>query len=133
LRLRSEWHNLLALGMICSCEPSYTPQNNEVANIPTSTTITPNSLTTTLASPPAKPEKVNITFSSEPPAVDIWMDGVFIGVSPKIMTVPKESREVVFEFKKDGYVTATQKLMIDANRPVIAKLRAASQKEKKKR
>jgi PEGA domain len=118
-------------GMICGCERSYTPQQNEVAGTLTPTTLTSVLPTSLATSTPAAPEKVNITFSSDPPAVDIWMDGVFIGVSPKVVTLAKTSQEVTLEFKKEGYVTATQKLTLDANRPVIAKLRASS-KEKKK-
>jgi hypothetical protein len=119
--------SFVAAGMICGCERSYTPQKNEVFG--TTQPITPSSL---VAVSLPTPEKVNITFSSDPPAVDIWMDGVFIGVSPKIVTLPKESKEVMFAFKRDGYITATQKLRLDANRPVIVKLRVASQREKKK-
>ena len=118
------------LGMICSCERSYTPKQREVDA--TNTTTTSTSLRAITTSTPAEPERVNITFSSDPPAVDIWMDGVFIGVSPKVIVVPKANTEVTLEFKKEGYITATQKLTLDANRPVIARLRAASQNEKKK-
>lgn len=120
----------LAFGMICGCERSYTPQKNEVAATKSITTST--SLSAASLSASTEPARVNITFSSDPPAVDIWMDGVFIGVSPKVVTLPKTNKEVTLEFKKDGYVTATQKLTLDANRPVIAKLRVASLKEKKK-
>jgi hypothetical protein len=122
---------LFLCGMICSCDRGYTPVPNEVGIAATQSIVAPVSLKA--VSIPAEPEKVNITFSSDPPAVEIWMDGVFIGVSPKVVSLLKENKEVTLEFKKDGYVTATQKMTLDANRPVIAKLRAASQKEQKKR
>jgi hypothetical protein len=118
---------VVTLGMICACEGGYTPKTEQT---PQPTTTKPVAAS---VSAPAEPERVNITFSSDPPGVDIWIDGVFTGVSPKVVSMPRGNREVLLEFKKDGYVTASQKVTLDQNRPVIAKLRASSQNTKKKR
>jgi hypothetical protein len=117
---------LLFAGMICSCEEGYTAKNAA----PIQPTSAPLSVPVSV---PVAPEKVNITFSSDPPAVDIWMDGVFVGVSPKIVSVLKSDQEVKLEFKKDGYITAEHKITPDQNRPVVVKLKVSSQNAKKKR
>jgi hypothetical protein len=72
---------------------------------------------------------VAFTFSSDPPEVEIYLDGAFVGMTPTTLRYPQDEREAVVVFKKKGFRTATQTLSLSRSAPVIARLAPLSRGE----
>lgn len=102
----------------CGTEPSAprAPANEVPAKVaPAPAEVPP-------ASAPAAPSLVSFTFSSDPPEVEIYLDGAFVGVTPTTLRYPQDERTVEVVFKKDGYREAKQTLSLSRGAPVIARL-----------
>lgn len=133
---------LNSVGLSPASAPSTeVPQSQSVAPTPTpSTQVTvgavaataPASQTLPASGPlPLQPEatpKVTLTISSDPEEVEIYVDGEFVGVAPLPVMYPRDAtKTVTLTFKKEGYIDAEQKITLERDVPIIARLTPVSE------
>jgi hypothetical protein len=76
------------------------------------------------------PEEVSLSISSDPLAVEIYIDNAFVGEAPKLLRYPKSDREVELLFRKQGFVEAKQRIRLQRSQPLIVKLAPEATKKK---